>query len=157
KSMILLGINCGFGNGDCGTLPLSALDLAGGWVNYPRPKTGIPRRCSLWPETVTALRGWLKKRPHPKRDEHAGIVFLTVKGDSWQKDTPDNPVSKEMRKLLDRLEINGNRSFYALRHTLQTIGDRSGDFLAVRSIMGHATTDIADQYREEMTDQRLTK
>jgi integrase len=27
KAMILLGINCGYGNADCGTLPQSALDL----------------------------------------------------------------------------------------------------------------------------------
>jgi hypothetical protein len=47
KAMILLGINCGFGNTDCGNLPLSALDLEHGWVNYPRPKTGIDRRCPL--------------------------------------------------------------------------------------------------------------
>jgi hypothetical protein len=30
RAMILLGVNCGFGNTDCGTLPLSALDLTGG-------------------------------------------------------------------------------------------------------------------------------
>jgi hypothetical protein len=28
KAMILLGVNCGFGNADCGNLPLSALDRA---------------------------------------------------------------------------------------------------------------------------------
>src|SRR5262245_43195502 len=39
KAMILLGINCGFGNSDCGKLPLSALDLDRGWLDYPRPKT----------------------------------------------------------------------------------------------------------------------
>lgn len=49
KAMILLGVNCGFGNADCGTLPLAALDLAGGRVNYHRPKTGITRPRPLWP------------------------------------------------------------------------------------------------------------
>src|SRR5262249_37758149 len=44
EAMIFLGINCGFGNSDCGLLPLSALDLEHGWVNYHRPKTGIHRR-----------------------------------------------------------------------------------------------------------------
>lgn len=39
--MILLAVNCGFGNEDCGTLPLSALDLKGGWVAHARPKTGV--------------------------------------------------------------------------------------------------------------------
>src|SRR5262249_23729772 len=36
KAMILLGVNAGYGNADCGTLPLAALDLDGGWVNYHR-------------------------------------------------------------------------------------------------------------------------
>src|SRR5262249_6629222 len=53
-AMILLGANCAFGNADCGTLPESALDLDGGWIDFPRPKTGIGRRCFLWPETVQA-------------------------------------------------------------------------------------------------------
>ena len=56
KAMVLLGINCGFGNTDCANLPLTALDLDRGWLNYPRPKTGTNRRCHLWPETGAALR-----------------------------------------------------------------------------------------------------
>src|SRR5262249_8881451 len=39
KAMILLGVNCGFGNSDIGNLPMSALDLERGWISYPRPKT----------------------------------------------------------------------------------------------------------------------
>src|SRR5262249_3126960 len=39
KAMVLLGINCGFGPTDCAKVPRSALDLEGGWVDYPRPKT----------------------------------------------------------------------------------------------------------------------
>src|SRR5262249_40375790 len=53
RAMILLGVNCGFGNSDCGRLSRSAVDLETGWIDYPRPKTGIARRCPLWPETVT--------------------------------------------------------------------------------------------------------
>jgi integrase len=112
EAMILLGINCGMGNSDCGNLPLTALDLGNGWLDYPRPKTGIPRRCPLWPETVEALRETLAKRPKPKKEEHAGLVFVTKYGLPWAKDTPDNPITKEMRKLLDKLGINGNRNFY---------------------------------------------
>ncbi len=44
KAMILLGVNCGFGNSDCGNLPQAALDLESGIIDFPRPKTGIPRR-----------------------------------------------------------------------------------------------------------------
>ena len=38
KAMTLLGLNSGFCNSDCAGLPQSALDLAGGWINFPRPK-----------------------------------------------------------------------------------------------------------------------
>ena len=63
KAMILLGVNAGFGCTDCATLPLHALDLKGGWVNYPRPKTGVSRRCPLWPETIDAIKAAIKHRP----------------------------------------------------------------------------------------------
>ena len=62
KGMILLGINCGFGNSDVAGLPTKTLDLKPvpperrGWVDFARPKTGIERRCPLWPETVAASR-----------------------------------------------------------------------------------------------------
>jgi len=51
KAMILLGINGGLGNSDLAALPISALDLDGGWLDFPRVKTGIERRIPLWPET----------------------------------------------------------------------------------------------------------
>lgn len=154
RAMILLGINCGFGNSDCGTLPLSALDLERGWINYPRPKTEVGRRCPLWPETIAALKDWIAKRPDPTKEEHRERVFITGAGNPWN-DPRDRAISKEMRKLLDRVKINGHRNFYALRHTLQTIGDEARDFLAVRTIMGHVGADIADEYREKVSDERL--
>jgi len=61
RAMILLGLNCGFGNSDCATLPTRAVDLK--WIDYPRPKTGIPRRCPLWRETAEALREVMQRRP----------------------------------------------------------------------------------------------
>ncbi|RMF93633.1 MAG: hypothetical protein D6741_13510, partial [Planctomycetota bacterium] len=56
RAMILLAVNCGFGNSDCAQLPVSAVDLQRGWIDFPRPKTGIERRCPLWPETIESLR-----------------------------------------------------------------------------------------------------
>jgi integrase len=155
KAMILLGINVGFGNSDVAQLPLSAIDLERGWHTFARPKTGINRRCSLWPETVKAIREWLVRRPTPANEAHRDLVFLTAKGDSWAKATSDNPVSKETRKLLDELGINGYRNFYALRHTLETIGGESKDQPAVDHIMGHASDDMASVYRERISDERL--
>src|SRR5262245_49726830 len=98
KAMILLGVNCGFGNADCGTLPLSSVELDGGWIAYPRPKTGISRRCPLWPETVAALKAAIAKRPKPKTATIESLVFVTKYGAAWAKGTTDKPISKEFRK-----------------------------------------------------------
>jgi integrase len=155
KAMILLGANCGFGNADVGRLPLDALDLAGGWIGFARGKTGIMRRCPLWPETVKALREWLKARPAAADPADDQLVFTTAKGGSWFKSTSDNPVSKEMRKLLDRLKINGHRNFYSLRHGFETIAGASRDQVAVGFIMGHADNSMSAEYRERIDDDRL--
>ncbi len=157
KAMILLGINCGFGNADCGSLPLSALNLERGIIDYPRPKTGMPRRCPLWPETVEAIREALTGRPEPKMDEHAGLVFITKYRLSWAKDTPDGPISKETRKLLDALGMKGRKGlgFYTLRHTFRTIADEAKDQPAADFIMGHEVAHMSSVYRETISDERL--
>jgi integrase len=155
KAMILLAANCGFGNTDCGTLPLSAVDLDAGWIDYPRPKTGIPRRCALWPETIQAIREAMAKRPTPKRDEDAGLVFITKYGLSWSKDDSAGPVTQEMRKLLNRLGIDGHRNFYTLRHVFRTVADESKDQPAVDFIMGHEVPHMSSVYRETISDERL--
>jgi integrase len=160
KAMILLGVNCGFGNTDVGTLPLSALDLKGGWVTYPRPKTGVHRRAKLWPETAKALREAIARRPAPRRpaprrDEDAGLVFLTKYGGRWAEDA-DRPLSKETAKLLAEVGVRRpGLNFYALRHTFETVGGESRDQVAVDFIMGHARDDMASVYREKVSDERL--
>lgn len=155
KAMILLGVNAGFGNNDCAMLPLTALDLEAALVDYPRPKTGIPRRCPLWPETILALREWLAKRKEPKDQADAGLVFVTKYGHGWGKDTSDSPITKEMRKLLDTADINGSRNFYALRHTFRTIADEVKDQPATDHIMGHECPHMSSVYRERISDERL--
>ena len=119
KSMVLLGINCGFGNGDVANLPLKALDLKAGWVTFPRPKTGIDRRIPLWPETIAAIKEAIQDRPKAKDRADAGLVFITVQGHRWEKTAisdPDpetgkiriknnNAVTQEFIKLLRRLKL----------------------------------------------------
>ena len=137
KAMILLGINAGFGNADVATLPIDAVDLEGGWMEYPRPKM-VVRRCPLWPETVTALRKAIAERPTPKVEKLKIVIFVTKYGKSWHKDTPDNPISNEIAKLLEAIDDEaakeaketGKRGtcenppqgpgFYSLRHTFET-------------------------------------
>jgi integrase len=157
KAMLLLAINAGFGNADVGLLPLSALDLEGGWVNYPRPKTGINRRCPLWPETVTAIREALTARPTLKDTADAPLVFLTYRGNSWHTGTTDNPLSNATSKLLRALDINGRKglNFYTLRHTFRTVADEAKDQPAVDHIMGHEPQHMSAVYREKVSYERL--
>jgi integrase len=157
RAMILLGINGGFGNADCGTLPRSAVNLETGWIDYPRPKTGIPRRFPLWPETVAALREVLAQQREPRDEGHAGLVFLTRFGISWQRDAAPvvNTLSGVMRQLMYRIGLGKGRNFYCLRHTFETIAGESKDQVAVDHIMGHADESMAAVYRETISDARL--
>jgi integrase len=157
RAMILLGINGGFGNADCGNLPLSAVNLEAGMIDFPRPKTGIPRRFPLWQETVAALREALAKRPEPKDAADAGLYFVTKYGHSWAKDTTDQTLAKEFGKLLRALHINGRQGlgFYTLRHTFRTVADESKDQPAVDFIMGHEVPHMSAVYRETISDARL--
>jgi len=156
KAMIFLGVNCGFGNHDVGTLPLDAVDLDGGWIDYPRPKTAVRRRCPLWPETVVALRASLTKRKEPTEEEHSGLFFITKYGGSWAKDVRRGPLTTRMRRLLKDLGLHAKgRGFYALRHVLETIGGESRDQPALDLIMGHVDDSMAATYRERISDERL--
>jgi integrase len=157
RAMLLLGINCGFGNADCGTLPLAAVNLDAGIVDFPRPKTGILRRCPLWPETVQALREALAGRPQPKDPEHAALMFITKYGGSWARDDDPAVLTKEMTKLLRALGINGRKGlgFYTLRHTFRTVADEAKDQPAADFIMGHEIPHMSAVYRETISDARL--
>jgi integrase len=120
KAMILLGINCGFGNNDCATLPLSKIDLKDGWIDYPRPKTAVERRCPLWPETVSAIKDAIACRPATADGRYDEFAFVTRWGNSWAKEigfiknadddskvkvTGDNgPITKEFKKLVDKAD-----------------------------------------------------
>ena len=168
KAMILLGANCGFGNSDIATLPLAAVDLKRGWVNYARPKTGVDRRCPLWQETIDALQAALDARPAPKADEADGLFFVTRCGAPWgsvrldkKEDgrtvcNTDDPIAKEFRKLIIKLKLHRpGLGFYGLRHGFETIAGGSRDQVATDSLMGHSRSDMASVYRERIDDERL--
>ena len=68
----------------------------------------------------------------------------------------DNPVSKEVRKLLNKLGIKRKGvSFYSLRHVFETIGGECRDQVAVDAVMGHADESMSARYREHIGDDRL--
>jgi integrase len=159
KAMILLGANAGFGNHDNASLPLSALDLEAGWASYARPKTGIERRCPLWPETVAAIRAALTDRPAAKDPADADLVFLQRSGKRWVRNTEksrtDN-VSVHFCELLKECGLyREGLGFYSLRHVFRTIADAARDPVAIDLIMGHSDPTMGGHYRERVEDSRL--
>jgi integrase len=157
RAMLLLGINGGFGNADCGNLPLSAVDLDKGLIDFPRPKTGLPRSVPLWPETVAALRQALAERPRPHQAEHADLFFVTRFGQPWAKLSADSTLSKEVAKHLKKLALHNRKGvgFYTLRHTFRTVADAAKDQPAADYIMGQEVPHRSSVYRERISDERL--
>lgn len=172
RAMILLGINCGLGNTDLAELPLSAVNLKTGMLEFPRPKTGIARRAALWPETVAAISEYQRIRiPHRRKDD-AGILFITKYGQRWVRVSEPGARSKGRTKMVlsDGIGLQFGkltratgtyrlgRSFYALRHTFRTVADDLGDRRAIDLVMGHEPGgDIATHYIERIGDERLRK
>jgi integrase len=159
RAMVLLGVNCGLGNSDLCRLPLAALDLKGGWLDYPRHKTGIQRRCPLWPETVTALEKAIADRQKPADPGDVGLVFLNRKGEPWLHARSNgvwDRIGSEFRKWLRKLGIKRpGLNLYGLRHTFRTIADGSLDRVAIDLIMGHTDESMGAAYRERIDDERL--
>jgi len=169
RAMILLGINCGFGNSDISSLTESAVDLESGWIDFPRQKTEIERRVPLWPETIEALRAAREKRPEPKQKNLRDRWFITKYGNEWvrvakntkkKKESWSDSISTEFGKLFKEAKIEDQKmGFYTLRHTFATVAEnRARDPLAVRSIMGHVPPEndmTGSVYTEHVEDSRL--
>jgi integrase len=159
RAMILLGVNSGFGNADCATLPLSAINLDTGWLDFPRPKTGIPRRCPLWLETTNAIREALAVRPAPKDGGDAGLVFLQRSGRRWVRNTAKSHTDNISVRFCELLKLLGlycdGLGFYTLRHIFRTVADAARDPVAIDLIMGHTDSSMAAHYRERVEGSRL--
>ncbi len=164
KACILLGINGGLGNADCGRLSTAFLNLDSGWYDLACEKTGIPRRFQLWAETIEAIRSAMSKRPIAKNDADDPLCFLTSHGRPiwWQSSKPDGEVylcdnlAKAFLKLCKTCKITrSQRGFYSLRRTFETVAGASKDQPAVDFVMGHFDASMAAVYRQGIDDQRL--
>lgn len=148
RAFMLLALNGGMGNGDIGRLEFR--HIADGWIDFPRPKTGVERKFPLWRETIKAI-----DKAKQTRGELPN-VFLTKYGNVWHNEKNHSAVSKEFRKLsIDCKLHQKGRNFYSLRHQFRTIADKSRDTPAVDQIMGHRDTSMAEGYREWIEPERL--
>lgn len=160
-ALVMLGLNCGFGNSDVGTLRLADVDLEAGTVSHPRPKTGVERDFTLWPETVEVLKAYLAHhRGRPRGEEATDLFFVTRKGHPlcWQELKPDGKVrrSDAVKCRFERLckaagvERKYGVGFYILRHTYATlIGSSSKDFREVQAALGQLTLKQQEIYRHD--------
>lgn len=169
RAMILLGLNCGYGNEDVSALPRAVVDLDGGWLNYARGKTGIRRRCPLWSETAESLRAVLayrvKSRRRPEAFESPSLVFLTRHGRPYVEDVRSgksgkllhkDDVSVAFGKLCAAAGVSRpGRNFYSLRRTFRTLADETGDQRAIALIQGRELGDIDTVYVQHIADSRL--
>ena len=155
-AMILMACNGGLGNSDLALLPIAAIDLGGGWLDYPRAKTAIPRRIPLWLKTRQAIRAVLTKRTEPKDPADAALLFIGPRGESYVGGHKGYRVATEMKRALKRAGIEG-RTFYDLRRGFQTVAEGAHDLTAAQSIMGHAPPagDMSAIYRQRIDDERL--
>jgi integrase len=154
KAMILFGINGGLGPTDIAMIRFD--DIRDGWLTLARNKTGKARRIPLWKETIDAIEQAKEKRPTPKDEADSDVLFITKYKRNWLPDRKRFPLSAEFAKLQKQTGITGKgKSFYTLRHTLQTVGDETKDFIAVSAIMGHIDQTISVNYRERIGDDRL--
>ncbi len=161
---VLLGINGGMGNADCGRLSTTFLNLKSGWYDLAREKTGIPRRFQLWPETIAAIRAAMTQRPIAKNDADDPLCFLTSHGvPVWWQSSKSNGevylcdnVSKGFSKLAVKCGVErADRGFYSLRRTFETVAGASKDQIAVDYMMGHFDASMGAVYRQGIDDQRL--
>ena len=153
RTAVLLACNAGLGNTDISSLQFKHLDLRSQWLDFPRIKSGLPRRAPLWNETVEALNATIAQRRAHKSAADSNCVFINRAGRRMVQMTErshQDYVSSQFRAALRELNINGRRGlgFYSLRHTFATIGLQAADRDAVRYLMGHAAHDVLAAYDE---------
>jgi integrase len=156
RAMIYLGINCGYGNSDISQLRIQQV---GEHIRYPRPKTGEDRLNALWPETLDAVRQAISMRVQPRTSDLSDRVFLTRTGREWVRANStyvNDEISKQFSKLLTACGLKRpGLNFYALRHTVVTIGEEVADKPALSLMLGHADSSMAAEYRERINTDRL--
>lgn len=161
SALIMLALNCGFGNTDIGTLRLKDVDLDAGTISHPRPKTGVERDFILWPETVQVLREYLdNRRGQPKFTGSDKLFLVGRKGRPlcWQELKEDGKVRRSdaiklrFERLCKRAGVARKYGvgFYIIRHTYATmIGSSSKDFREVQAALGQITIQQQEVYRQD--------
>ena len=160
-ALILLGLNCGFGNSDIGSLKLTEVDLDRGIISDHRKKTGVTRDFALWEETVAALRRYLNAHRGKTEKKNVNELFfvsrqgnpmcweyIDEKGEKHRSDAVKNRFDKLCKRA--GISLPYGAGFYILRHTYATmIGEMSSDPREVQAAMAHSTIQQQETYRHD--------
>ena len=166
-ALLLLGINCGFGNMDIGTLKLTDVDLDAAMVTHCRSKTGVMRQLTLWPQTVSVLKQYLENhRGTPADPEYADRFFIGRRGHPlcWELIDDDgkfrrsDAIKNRFTRLYKKADLARpyGRGFYSLRHTFGTlIGISSHDLREVQAALGHKRIETQNIYRHDLREKAI--
>lgn len=152
RAQILLALNGGFGNTDLSEMRERVLDFEKGWVDYRRGKTGVKRRCPLWPETIDAVRDAIPLSKIP------GNAFSTSDGRPLVQGTHDR-LAVRFKTLCEGANCyREDRGFYALRHVFSTEAVKHGSTIFVKRITGHTSPEedrVLDEHYVGQVDGKL--
>lgn len=169
RLLLLLGLNCGFGQAEIASLQVEEIHLEqkhphygleGSWIMRLRPKTGIYGEWKLWDETVQAIR-WMMERRSGHKD---GALLLTKSGRPLTQPTENNNRNNKIANCWGRLYQRIRKdhpqfrrlSFNKLRKTAGDFIKRfsSGEIAGVFHCRGQVvrTDDLSDVYTNRHFD-----
>lgn len=171
RLLLLLGLNCGFGQAEVASLQTGEIELdekhpyyglPGSWIRRIRFKTGVYGEWKLWDETAQGIRWMLERRGTQKE----GALILTRDGRPLTQPTENNNRNNKIANCWSRLyqrilkdeKNKGFRrlSFNKLRKTAGDLvkrsssGEIAGVFLCHGQVV--ATDDLSDLYTNRHFD-----
>lgn len=108
RLLMLLGLNCGFGQAEIASLQTNEIHLDekhlhyplhGSWIKRIRLKTGVYGEWILWDETVQGIRWMLERRGTQKE----GALILTKEGRALTQPTENNNRNNKIANCWGRL------------------------------------------------------
>jgi integrase len=176
RAAFLLGLNCGFGAAECGSLRLKEIYLCQqhpkadkiGWSADPkgsfifrvRRKSKVYGEWLLWPETVDALRYMIDRRQRIGNASPDSLLFVTKDGSPMYRQTEGGNNGQQIPKMWGYVLKNARAahpevrklSFNKLRKTggnfIKHAPGSDGEVAGVFLCHGHPVTsdELSDAY-----------
>jgi len=169
RLLLLLALNCGFGQAEIASLQVDEIyldqkhphyDQTGSWIRRIRYKTGVYGEWKLWDETVQGIR-WMMER---RGTSNEGALILTKEGrpltQPTENDNRNNKIANCWERLYNRVLKDEKKfrhlSFNKLRKTAGDFTKRfsNGEIAGVFHCRGQVvpTDDLSDLYTNRHFD-----